>query len=152
MPIYPSIEVDANEHALRIELAKQIGIHLELSIAAKAYTDALDLEYGIKGVRSSVRNETLALLREFTSGNAQLSETSQELQEMLVVAKEDARVHARYAKRMRFWTRLFEVVFGKGKLKEAAQASKNSVSQIDPMPVLIGISLAVCAIWLARVF
>lgn len=152
MPIYPSIEVDANEHALRIELAVKISNQLELAIAAKAYTDALDLQFGIAVVPSTVRNETHSLLQKFISGQAQLSESTQALEEMLVVAKQDARIHAKYAKRMRFWTRLFEIVFGKNNLKTAAKASKETTSQIDPTLVLIGISLAICAIWLARVF
>lgn len=151
--LHPSIDFDEKEHAQRIALAKQIITCIDVAIAARAYSNALDARYGSEVDNSSVREDARAFLQPFVDGHTLLGISTVYLQEKLVVFKQDAKREARYAKRLRLWTLVFETVFGKENFKSAMQASKNELPQAHCMPLLLGISLALATILIIlRVF
>ena len=151
-PFYAPVEFDHKDHAQRIDLANEMIVYLDVAIAAKAYSDAIDSNYGTEILASSIRNESRDLLQRFVMGQTQLGMATGELKEKLTAIKRDAKREVRYAKRLHLWTRIFELIFGKENFKAAADACKVDPPQIDFAPILFGISLALSAIWLVNFF
>lgn len=151
-PFYPSIDVDEEDHAQRIALATQMIFYLDVAIAARAYSNALDARYGFEVFESTVRDESRDLLQRFVAGDTNLGMSTQELKQKLDTFKQDAKVEARYAKRLRMWTRLFEIVFGKENFKNALETCNDSLPSTVIAPILLGGSLAFAAICLTKSF
>lgn len=151
-PTSTSIEVEEQVHAYRIGLAKQMIAFLDVAITARAYSNAVDASYGSEVYESSVRDDSRTLLQSFVDGKTLLGISTLELEEKFIVFKKDAKHEARYAKRLRLWTRLFEIVFGKANFRSAMKSGDESRSPFDFGPMLLGISLALATIMVARAF
>ncbi len=151
-PLYPSIDFDEQEHGRRIALAKQIIACIDVAIAARAYSNALDARYGSAVYDSSVREDARALLQSFVDGRTLLELSTSYLQEKLSEFQQDAKREARYAKRLHLWTRIFEIIFGKDNFKSGMNASTEGLPRVDFGPMLLGVSLALATILVVKAF
>lgn len=151
-PLYSSIDLDEQEHLRRIALAKQIIACIDVAIAARAYSNALDARYGSAVYDSSVREDARAMLWVFVDGRTHLGISTAYLQEKLTDFQQDAKREARYAKRLRLWTRVIELIFGKDNFKSAMETSNDEFPQASYAPMLLGISFALATILIARAF